>query len=204
MQFNQAGDPSDDENLPLEDFFLPSEFAQEAHDPTSGPEASSQQAPPTDGTTSGEALGSDGEPALPEFDPRHREAFDGLLFLGALDTEFVWAGHRFKIRTLTTGELLEVALAQRQYRDSLGDSRSYVTAIAAACIVHVDGKPLPQPLSTQVSDTEFSNKFAYVRDSWFPWVTDTVYGEYMKLEAQATEVLEAMGKASPSAASTRG
>jgi hypothetical protein len=194
MPFDPAGDES---LLPEEDVFLPSDLVEAVPDSTSGPETSSP-APSTDGTTSDSAPKAE-QVVPPEFDPRHREDFDGLLYLGALSHEFVWAGHRFKIRTLTTGELLEVALAQRAYRDSLGDSRAYVTAAVAACIVLVDGKPLPRPITTDISDTEFSNKFGYVRDHWYSWVVDAVYEEFMKLEARATEILEAMGKVLPSA-----
>lgn len=202
MQFNEAGD---DGLLPPEDVFLASDLLNEMQASTSGPEALSEPAPSTEGTTQGAASpGVEEGVALPEFDPRHREEFEGLLYLGALTHEFTWAGHRFKIRTLTTGELLEVGLAQKKYRDSLGDSRAYVTASVAACIVLVDGKALPRPISSDPSDTEFSNKYAYVRDSWFTWTIDAVYTEYLKLEARVTEIIEAMGKARPSAPSTRG
>ena len=54
--------------------------------------------------------GGQQEPPLPQFDPRHRDAFEGLIHIGALTETFPWLGHRFTIRTLTTGELAEVAL----------------------------------------------------------------------------------------------
>lgn len=199
MQFGEAGD---DDLLPPEETFLPSDLLEEVDSFIPGPETSST-APSAEGTTPNETRG-DETVALPEFDPRHREDFEGLLYLGALTHEFEWAGHRFKIRTLTSGEMLEVGLAQRQYRDSIGGDRAYTTAMVAACIVLVDGKPLPRPISTDVGDTEFANKFGYVRDHWFPWVIDTVYEEYMKLEARVIEIMESMGKARPSARSTRG
>ena len=201
MQFADAGDQ--DGLLPPEEAFLPSDFIEQMDESTTGPEASST-APSNEGTTSGSTSGGDGEVAPPEFDPRHREEFEGLLYLGALTHEFPWAGHRFKIRTLTSGEMLEVGLAQRQYRDSIGESRAYVTAMVAACLVTVDGKHLPRPISNDIGDTEFANKFVYIRESWFPWVVDAVYQEYMKLEARVVEILDAMGKVPPSARSTRG
>lgn len=201
MQFADAGDEG---LLPPEEFILPSDLIEEVDSSNTGPEASSA-APPTEGTTPDETRrGGADVVAPPEFDPRHREDFEGLLYIGALTHEFSWAGHRFKIRTVTTDELLEVGLAQKKYRDSLGDSRAYVTAMAAACIVLVDGKPLPRPLTSDMADTEFSNKFDYVRSHWYPWTVDAVYEEYMKLEARVVEIIESMGKALPSARSTRG
>lgn len=201
MQFADAGDEA---LLPPEEPLLPSDLIEEVASFTSGPETSSP-APSTEGTTPNETRpGGDEEVALPEFDPRCRDEFEGLLYIGALAHEFTWAGHRFKIRTITSGEVLEVGLEQKQYRDSLGESRAYVTAMAAACLVSVDGKPLPRPISNDPSDTEFANKYSYIRESWYTWTVDAVYEEYMKLEARVVEIIEAMGKARPSARSTRG
>ena len=187
--------------VPLEEPFLPSEIAEGADDPI--PQGPAEEFPPTDGTPQGETQASDGDP-LPEFDPRFRTDFEGLTYIGALTHEFQWAGHQLRIRTLTIEDLLEVGLAQAQYRDTLGDSRAYITAVVAACIVNVDGKPLPQPLTSNPSDTPFSNAFTYVKSQWYPWTADAVYQEFTKLEARVDEVIKAMGKASPSARSTRG
>ena len=38
-----------------------------------------------------------------EFDPKVRQDFDGLLYLGRMTHTFSFVGHQFVIRTLTTG-----------------------------------------------------------------------------------------------------
>lgn len=200
MQFSGAGD---DALLPQEEVFLPSDLVEAMDDLTSGPEASST-APPTEGTTPGSTSGEPSEVALPEFDPRYREEFEGLLYLGYLTNEFSWMGHRFKIRTMTSGEYIEAGLAVRPYKDSIGESRAYVAAMVAGCLVLVDGRPLAIPITKDPSDSEFANRFRVILDSWFPWTIDKVYEEFLKLEARVEEILAAMGKALPSAPSIRG
>lgn len=197
MQFNESGaDPS----VPLEEVgLLPAEIAALAAAASTGPEASST-APSREGTTSA-AADQPGDP-LPEFDERHREEFSGLMFLGALSKKFSWAGHRFQIRTLTSGELLEVGLLQKAYRDTIADSRAYVTCLVAACVVLVDGKALPQPLGPGESALDVRVRF--VLDNWYTWTVDAVYEEYLLLEARVNDILAAMGKAQPSVRSTAG
>lgn len=171
-----------------EEIYFPGEDAPSA-DPVQA--ASSAAPPPSQDTGDGGAQG-----VLPDLDPRHTLDFEGLMYLGYLSDEFVWAGHKFVIRTLTVGELLEVGLVQKRYRESLGDNRAYTAAIVAACIVNVDGKPLPQPISRDVADTRLAAQFRYVADNWYPWVIDQIYMRYLGLESRVSEILDAMGEAS--------
>jgi len=133
---------------------------------------------------------------LPEFDPRVREDFEGLLYLGRLSTTFTWAGHEFIIRTLTTGEVLEVAMLSRPYRESMGELKAYQAALVAACVVQVDGRPMPVPITDDPADTAAANRFRYILRSWFPPVLDAVYEQFLLLEERVGQVLKAMGKAS--------
>jgi hypothetical protein len=133
---------------------------------------------------------------LPEFDPKHRLDFEGLLYLGALTHEFTYLGHAFKIRTLSTDEVLEIGLLHRPYVDTLSDVKAYQAALVAACVVTVDGKPLPMPITNDVADTPLANRFAYVRRSWFPPILDAVYEQYLLLEGRVDDVLRSMGNPS--------
>lgn len=132
---------------------------------------------------------------LPEFDPKVRQDFEGLLYLGRLTDSFTWLGHRFVIRTLSAGDILEVGLLHKPYVGSLADVKAYQAALVAACVVEVDGKPMPTPLTNERADTELVNRFEYVLRSWFPPTLDAVYERYRLLEARVEEVIEAMGKA---------
>ena len=138
------------------------------------------------------------EEPLPEFDRRVRQDFEGLLYLGYLEDEFEWVGHRFKIRTLYTGEILQVGLLHRRYVGTLADVKAYQAAITAACVMQVDGKSMPTPLTNDPADTGLGNRFDYVLRSWFPPTLDVVYERYLLLEKRVRRVLDAMGKASGS------
>jgi len=133
---------------------------------------------------------------LPEFDPRYRDDFDGLLYVGRLEDKFEWLGHTFEIRTLTTDEVIEIGLLTKPYDDTIGGVKAYQAAVVASCVVRVDGRPLPMPITNDPRDTASRNRFDYVKRSWFPPVLDYVYEQYMLLEDRVRAVLAAMGKAS--------
>ena len=130
----------------------------------------------------------------PEFDSRYREEFEGLLYLGKLNHRFSWAGHRFVIRTLTSGDITEIGLLHKPYRDTVGETKAYQALVVAACIETVDGKALPLPITNQAEDTMLVNRFEYVLRVWFPPTLDAVYEQYLILETKVEEALKAMGK----------
>lgn len=192
------------EDEPLEDavYDRPQTGSMKPYDPADVQPTSPSPAPSSDtasgfGDTSGEDADQSGkQEKLPEFDPRWRDELRGLIYLGALSDEFDWLGHHFKIRTLTTGELAEVALIAKPYAGSEAALKAWQAAIVAACVVEVDGQPIALPLTSDVDDTLVRAKFRYVMDKWFPPVLDVVYNRYVGLEYVVREVLEAMGKAS--------
>jgi hypothetical protein len=141
---------------------------------------------------------TEGAPAdgpLPEFDPRVREPFVGLVYLGALEDTFTWVGHEFHIRTLRSDELVEVARCVARYSGTDGYLKAYQGAVTAACVLTADGQRLPGvPLAK--GDGVLEENFRYVMGNWFPPVLDKVYEQYILLEITAREVIEAMEKAS--------
>lgn len=165
---------------------------------SSGPEASSTAPPveePHPVTDAAESKAEAPEDSgVPEFDPRYKQDFEGLLYLGALTDTFHWAGHSFTIRTLTVDEILEVGLLHAKYARTLADAKAYQRAVTAACLVSVDGRGLPQPISTSPADTAIQNRWEYV-GRFFPATLDAIYERYLILEKRVSEVLTAMGKA---------
>lgn len=146
-------------------------------------------------STEGERVEDPPPPPLPEFDPKWRMAFEGLCEIGRLMDEFDFLGHHFVIRTLSTDEVLQTALLQKPYAESMADLRAYTAVMVAACVVSVDGKELPQPITTDIVDTALRNRFEYVRQSWYPVVIDVVYDHYLNLEATVAQVVAKMGEA---------
>lgn len=145
-------------------------------------------------------------PALPSFDPRLEEAFDGLIYLGALTKSFFFLGHRFNIRTLTQGEMLIVPMLMKDWVGTVGEAKAYVVGMVCLCIESVDGQSLPMPFEERPGgNIDWARqRFDHVKDRWFPFTIDKVYSEYLELEQTALDVVEAMGKASGPVDSTRG
>jgi len=134
---------------------------------------------------------------LPQFDERYKEDLNGLLFLGALKKSFTWLGHTFVIRTITIGEIADIGVIAAKYRDTDFNAKAYQAATVAACLVSVDGKPLPvMPITNAPEDSNLQAKFDYVLRRWFAPVTDVVFTEFLELEARARDLLEELGKAS--------
>lgn len=131
--------------------------------------------------------------ALPEFDPKHKLPFQGLLHIGALRDSFVWAGHKFTIRTLVTDELLQVALITKRYEGTIGDTRAYTAAMVAAALETADDQVLPLPLEVQSNALEY--RFRYITEHWYPAIIDAIYARLLVLEGQVEQVLDALGKA---------
>ena len=193
--------PLDD--IPLEQSVYDQPSGIAAYDPETVQPTRNSPAPSSNPGNVGGTSGEDGEQTpeegeqpeepLPKFDPRHSEEFRGLLYVGALTDTFTWLGHTFVIRTLTTGELAEVALAVKVYDGSDAVLKVYQAAVVAACVISVDGQSMPIPLTNDIGDTSFINKYRYVMRSWFPPVLDVVYERYYMLEIKVRQVIEAMG-----------
>lgn len=127
------------------------------------------------------------------FDPRCREPFEGLLYLGTLTRAFRWGGHDFKIRSLSTDDILKVGLATAPYDGTAAQVKAYQAACIAGAIVSVDGQPLPLPVD--ITTDPFDERFRYVVKKWWPPVIDVVYQEILNLEFEVDRVLKAMERA---------
>lgn len=172
----------------------------QAYDPQTvqpTPPSPASVSPPEDvGSTSGADGPSEEPEPLPEFDPRYIEEFQGLLYVGALRETFTWLGHQFVIRTLMTNELVEVAMIAKDYKGSDAESKAYQAAVVAGCVLTVDGKELPMPLTNDPADTLMRNRFDYVMAHWFPPTLDVLYERYFALELKVRAVIDSMGNRS--------
>lgn len=142
---------------------------------------------------------------LPAFDPKCRDDFEGLLYLGALSKTFTWLGHKFRVRTLNTAELLAVGRVTQNYDPTMSAALAMKTAFAAMSIMSVDGKELPIPYQAEDEVEAWAfQRFEYVIQHWYSFTIEAVYAEYLELEAKATAVVMAMGKVPGQPASTTG
>lgn len=135
----------------------------------------------------------DEEVELPEFDPKYRTPFEGLLFIGKVSRTFKWLGHTFVIRTPRIDEILEIGQLHEPYNTSVADVKAYQTYLLATIIETVDGQPLPLPISNDVS--LIASKADYIKRHWYPWTVDKLYDEYLILDSGVRAVHDALGKA---------
>lgn len=177
----------------------------ESVQPTSlGPAPSSETAPGF-----GDTSGADGEPQeepqdqpekkqdpLPEFDPKHRQPFEGLLYLGRLQERFTLWGHAFVIHTLTTEQIAEIGQIVRPHEGSPSRNAVYQAAFVAAALVTVDGQELPRSIMVDNNDELTTVRFPYVMRNYMPPVREALYNRAFALELVARQVLAEMGKAS--------
>lgn len=132
----------------------------------------------------------------PEFNPKYREAFFGLLHLGALSRQVTFWGHTFVLRTLTQDELFTVPLLTKEWQDTMILGPVQNAAIVALAIDSVDGKSLPTSYEKNGSVSQAAQRFEYVRKNWYSAVINRLYNEYLLLEREVREVLEEMGNRS--------
>jgi hypothetical protein len=130
-----------------------------------------------------------------EFDPRHREAFTGLLWVGYLSRRFQIYGHDFLIATPTSTERMQIGLVMRDYTDTFAQEIAYATALVAAFLVSIDGVELPKPVTTNSKETALHDRFRWVSENMRRPVVNRIFGECMELEEEVEGALDAMGKA---------
>lgn len=144
------------------------------------------------GTPLGTGKDSENQESGP-FDPRYKEDFEGLAFLGALEARFSFIGHTFHIRTLATHELLAVGKIIKAYDGTIGQTKAYATAMVALATVSVDGVGLPIPHEDSNDDLDWAfQRFNYVAAKWFPFTVDYVYERCLLLEDRVLTVLTEM------------
>lgn len=165
----------------------PEQPAAEPQEPTEAAEA--QEAPPVSDPDAEEA-----PPA--EFDPRYKQPFVGLLYVGQLEDHFELFGHHFHIATPSRAEKIQMGLAIKPYQDTVSAEIAWQTAMVAAYLLKVDDIDLPEPVLTTTKETAFSERFKWVSENLRDVVIDEVFTKCLELDGKVRGVVDAMGKAS--------
>ena len=125
------------------------------------------------------------------FPVEYVEPLRGLLFLGAVEEEFEFAGHKFLMRTLKEGEVLRIGQLIKAYKDTTVELEAQRMFTVAAAIVSVDGEPLVQDYK---EDYDLIYEKANVVKTWYPSVVVYLYAQYIDMERGASEVANALKK----------
>lgn len=130
-----------------------------------------------------------------EFDPRWREPFHGLLYLGQLDEEFVIWGHKFRIVTPSQAERMQIGVVHKPFANTLSTEIAFETVLVAAYLHSIDGQELPAPVLNTAKDNALQDRYNWVVENLKRPVIAKVYNKCLALEEQVDEVLAAMGEA---------
>lgn len=129
--------------------------------------------------------------AISTFPDAWKEEFEGLLFLGYLQSEVTQIPfHKFVVKTLTINEKIEVSLITKPYLDSVGFNRAWKAATVAAGLVSVDGRPL---IASSKNINSLKQKFDYVTENWYDVVVELLYDEIQRIEDRSVIVLGELG-----------
>ena len=128
---------------------------------------------------------------LETFPDKWKREFEGLLYLGHLESEVTSIPfHKFVVRTLTVNEKLAVSLITKDFQDTIGYGRAYRAAVVAAGLESVDGRSL---IDGSKGTNVLRQKFDYVTNGWYDSVIDILFAEIDRLEGQVLEVLKEIG-----------
>lgn len=131
-----------------------------------------------------------------KFDPRYREAFTGLMYIGYLEKTVTIYGHTFDLQTPSQNERLEAGILHKQYINSLSSEIAWAAITVSLYLRSVDGQPLPEPIGPK--DSGLSDRFFWVINNLKNVVIQQVYEEALILDSDVAEVLEeldSVGKA---------
>lgn len=134
------------------------------------------------------------EPTLEDLPPEEPISDEtiGLIYVGSLSETIKVANHEIRVRTLRIGEELEASLLANKWSETGEAGRALATALVAAAIVSVDGKPLLEGIGP--TDSTLEAKFDYLRKNWY-WVSiRTVYQKYDELLRKVLEEHEVLLK----------
>ena len=115
-----------------------------------------------------------------------------LLELGKLEETVEIGNRKVTLRTLKVGEELEVGLLTKEYQSSSEQLRAEITAIVAASIVSIDGKPLITSFGPD--EITFRDKFNYVNNNFYWPVIRMIYKSYTDLLDRVEESLKEFNK----------
>lgn len=128
-----------------------------------------------------------------DLDPRVREDFVGLLYLGKLEEECKVAGHTFLLRTPTQPERLELGSLLKPYMNTPTVEKAYRLVQVAMFVHRIDSEWAPVPLTER--DTGLAARFSWILNSiTAEAVIERLYDAAMGLELRSRAVVDEMDR----------
>jgi hypothetical protein len=128
------------------------------------------------------------EPSEQAEEPLTRE-LTSLLTVGRLTKTLDIGGNEVVLRTLKSGEELEIGLLTKPYIGTNEQDRSYIIAVLAASIVTINGKPIVTALGPE-DGSILSRKFSYLQKNYYWHVLREIYNGYLELMREQIKAFE--------------
>lgn len=125
------------------------------------------------------------------FPPETAQAVDGLMWLGHLEEEVPFCGHRFLLRTLKASEELEASLLAKEYQDTFGQIKAHAWAHLALSLVAVDGDPDFCPPIGPDKRGYARARFNYITEWYWP-VGQFLFSQFAELNRRQAAAVEAV------------
>lgn len=133
-----------------------------------------------------------------EFDPKYRDDFIGLLYLGRLEDKCVVAGHTFRLLTPGQEDRLSMGAIHKPYANTVVGEQAWRAITVAAYLQEIDGEQAPVPLNS--NQPAVAVRFRWVVNSIHSdLMIARIFDEIMLLDAKVRElidVLDDLGEAS--------
>ena len=115
--------------------------------------------------------------------------FNELVHVGHLVRTFDWYNHKFEIKTLKLEEELVVGQLIKEFKDTVAEEKAAAVAIAAACIVSINGK-LFMPQYEKTAYVSIKEKYNYIIKNWNWVIVEAINAEYIQLLASMYDAIE--------------
>jgi hypothetical protein len=130
------------------------------------------------------------------FTPEESEDFRVLLNIGIVSKSLNLLGHPYVLRTLTSNEEICVGMLIKSFIGTNSYDRAYKTAIVAASMRELDGKPLYSSILAQEEPLEILKKKFDAVLAYSPLLVDAWYNEFILLEKPLALLASRLGKTS--------
>lgn len=124
-----------------------------------------------------------------KFDPRYREPFVGLLYLGHLSETVTKYGHTFELETPSQRERLEAGILHKRFVNTISGEIGWAAIVVGLYLRSVDGQDLPEPIGP-AAETRVAERYNWVIDNVRGQIINDLFNECLLLDAKVDEVLD--------------
>lgn len=129
-----------------------------------------------------------------ELSPEEQVMFASLLTCGRRSKTLTILDHTVVVQTLCCDDDMRIGLYVKDYQNTLGESRAYQVAVAAAGLRSIDGSPLVQGLFEAADESALFDEKVKKVAGMYPTVVSQIYRAVLDAEKEFVELATKLGK----------